>query len=55
MAKAEVGLSAQRIYQDLVEENSFTHSAIARRSSRRGCTREAAIRPNKQPMDWKRS
>jgi hypothetical protein len=26
MAKAEVGLSAQRIYQDLVEENGFTDS-----------------------------
>ena len=26
MAKVEVGLSAQRIYQDLVEENGFTDS-----------------------------
>jgi hypothetical protein len=26
MAKAEVGLSAQRIYQALVEENGFTDS-----------------------------
>jgi hypothetical protein len=39
MAKAEVGVSAgvsaQRIYQDLVEENGFTDSTIARRSSGR--------------------
>jgi hypothetical protein len=26
MAKVEVGLSAQRIYQDLVEENGFSDS-----------------------------
>jgi hypothetical protein len=26
VAKVEVGLSAQRIYQDLVEENAFTDS-----------------------------
>jgi hypothetical protein len=28
MAKVEVGLSAQRIYQDLVEENGFTDSYV---------------------------
>ena len=28
MAKVELGLSAQRIYQDLVGENGFTDSSI---------------------------
>ena len=49
MAKVQVGLSAQRIYQDLVEENGFTDSY---QSVKRFVRKLRATRPERVWRAW---
>jgi hypothetical protein len=49
MAKVEVGLSAQRIYQDLVEENGFTDSY---QSVKRFIRKLRATQPERVSRAW---